>query len=123
MINEIISVDPKINLKRKAQVIEFNWNPKLEQIALVTEVTFYENDGTTKIVADRLKPYVVKLLAVNSTLVNPANGATVEDGELEANCTLGEYDFLVGVANTNTNIFNIMKATIATADTRGRFNK
>jgi len=119
-INEVISQDSAVSLTRKAKVHEFVWKPSEGYIKLITVVSFYDINGN---VVERFAPYFVPLTALNSTLVNPSNGNSVEDGENQVNCTVGEYDYLCQVANTNINIFNIMKATIAKADSRQRFDK
>lgn len=122
IINETISDDPILELQRKARVKEFVWSPdNIKSIVLCVEVTFLKNG---QVINDsRIKTYSVNLRALNSTLVNPVNGNSVEDGENAEDCTIGEYDYLCNIANGNINIFDIMKATIAKADARGRFNQ
>lgn len=119
-INETISKDPLLNLDRKAKVLKFEWDTRSEEIKLSTVVSFYK--AGVLIEDKRTPPYAIELIAVNSTLVNPSTGGTVEDGELEEDCTMGEYNYLVAVANNNINIFDIMRATIAKSDARKRFD-
>lgn len=119
-INETISKDPLLNLDRKAKVLKFEWDTRSKEIKLSTVVSFYK--GGVLIEDKRTSPYAIELIAVNSTLVNPNTGNTVEDGEKPEDCTMGEYDYLVAVANNNINIFDIMRATIAKSDARKRFD-
>lgn len=114
-----ISNDPITGLKRKVKVKEFYVN--LSSVTLSTETKFFD-DQDNEIESKSVKPFNVQLIAVNSTLVNPNNGNTVEDGEDAEDCTMGEYDYLVMVANNPINIFDIMEATILKADTRNRFD-
>jgi hypothetical protein len=114
-----ISNDPVTGLKRVTTVKEFYVN--LTSVTLATETkSFDAND--VEVVTKSIKPFNVNLVAVNSTLVNPANGNTVEDGEDAEDCTMGEYDYLVAVADNPINIFDVMRATILKSDSRGRFN-
>lgn len=113
-----ISVDPISGFSRKVSVEEFYVS--LNKVQLVTKCSFY--DGATPVTAERYKPYTIVLTAENSTMVNPVNGNSVEDGEAEEDCTQGEYDYFNDLADSPINIFDIMAATITKADTRGRYN-
>jgi len=114
-----ISNDPITGLKRITTVSEFYVN--LTEVTLVTETRHYDSEDK-EVVTKAIKPFTVILKAKNSTLVNPATGGTVEDGEDEADCTMGEYDYLVAVANNPINIFDVMRGTILKSDLRGRYN-
>ena len=114
-----ISTDPLLGFDREVIATEFYVSNNV--INLVTIASYLDNKVPVK--TERLKPFTVILSAQNSTLVNPANGNTVEDGEAVEDCTMGEYDYLTMVANNPLNIFDLMKAVVAKADTRGRYNK
>ncbi len=114
-----ISNDPITGLKRVTTVKEFYVN--LSSVTLSTETKSF-NAQDVEVVSKSVNPFGVNLVATNSTLVNPANGNTVEDGEDAEDCTLGEYDYLVAVADNPINIFDVMRATILKSDSRGRFN-
>lgn len=114
-----ISTDPLLGFDREVVATEFYVSNNV--INLVTVASYL--DGGKPVKTERLKPFTVILSAQNSTLVNPQTGNTVEDGEDAEDCTMGEYDYLTMVADNPLNIFDLMKAVIAKADTRGRYNK
>ncbi len=114
-----ISKDPLLTFDREVIATEFYVNDN--QIDLVTFAYYFKDDEPISV--QRIKPLMVKLSAQNSTLVNPQTGGTVEDGESEEDCTMGEYDYLTMVADNPLNIFDLMKSVIARADARGRYNK
>jgi hypothetical protein len=66
--------------------------------------------------------YKVILQISNSTLVNPANGNQVIDGELAENCTMGEYDFFIDMMNSDVHFSTILENGINRIILRGRHN-
>lgn len=128
-VREKISKEPSVLLDRAVEIHAFNWNSEAESIELTLKVDYFNSieaaktlDISEPIKNGRLKPYFVNLKVLNSTLVNPANGNTEADGELKADCTIGEYDFFIAMFQGNIKIFDIIKAAILKADIRKRFD-
>ena len=66
--------------------------------------------------------YKVVLKLENTTLVNPKNGKQVLDGELEADCTFGEYDFFIMMLNNSVPLNTVLENGINRSISRGRHN-
>ena len=95
-----ISDCPITGFKRKVSLDKFEWNLLGEFITLNTKVNFYTQENVL-ISKMGIHEYGVDLRADNTTMVNPANGLSVADGEPEESCTIGEYDMFIAAYTTN----------------------
>jgi len=66
--------------------------------------------------------YKITLVMDNSTLVNPANGNQVIDGESIEDCIMGEYDFFIMCLNNNVSLATVLESGINRSILRGRHN-
>jgi hypothetical protein len=121
-------IDPEKNgcpFHRQLTITNIDWAiiNNVAHIHCSIEFGSYNEDNEFTPLSQAMYPkYKIVLKLENTTLVNPLNGKQAIDGELEADCTFGEYDFFIMMLNNKIPLNTVLEDGINRSILRGRHN-
>jgi len=117
-----ISKSPITGLNRVVDINSFNWIISDDKIILDT--VCYNIKDEKLFTSKEVNEFVVKLVADNSTMVDPKTGAIVDPDENGnyPDGLMGQYDFMKMLSKIPVLMEEMLINYVLIADSRGRYN-